>query len=210
MSTGQITKIKPKRERLLQFYIGPSKANATDAARRAGYKHPDKLGPRILADPLVRRRLAELTDDVAVSMTEIHVFIRQALEVRVSDFYDADGNLTRASIKASGKDHLVRDLVQTRNGISIKIIDPRSLIEIVCKCHGALRERVDLRLTYPISEYNDPRQLEQIENGEDPGPPLPRAPKALDAPQSNGNGHGVIGAVDPWTNGQHQPEDGRE
>src|SRR4051794_10883567 len=122
---AQPTKIKPKRERLLQFYIGQAKGNATLAAELAGYKHPNKLGPRILADPLVRRRLAELADDAAVSMAEVHVFIRQAMEVSVSDFFDEQGNITRESIKASGKGHLVRDFIQTRNGISFKIIDPR-------------------------------------------------------------------------------------
>lgn len=38
-------KLTNKQRAFINYYLGESKMNATDAARRAGYKHPNKQGP---------------------------------------------------------------------------------------------------------------------------------------------------------------------
>ena len=45
-----------KRQRFVAEYLVDH--NATGAARRARYKHPEKLGPRLLADPLIQEAIA--------------------------------------------------------------------------------------------------------------------------------------------------------
>lgn len=65
MSAGKLT---PKQLAFVEAYAGPSQGNATDAARRAGYKgNADVLkvtGAKNLARPAVAAALAELTKQV--------------------------------------------------------------------------------------------------------------------------------------------------
>jgi phage terminase small subunit len=44
--------------------------NATEAARRAGYKQPNTQGPRLLVNDGVKARIKEVLDDAAMSSEE--------------------------------------------------------------------------------------------------------------------------------------------
>lgn len=62
------TKVTPKQQAFVEAYAGPSQGNATDAARRAGYKGSDATlkvtGAKTLAKPAVVAALTELTKQV--------------------------------------------------------------------------------------------------------------------------------------------------
>ncbi|WP_288638846.1 terminase small subunit [uncultured Lentilactobacillus sp.] len=55
-------KLTDKQKAFIDAYCSVSKYNATDAARRAGYKHPNKQGPETLV---------KLGDEVSLRMQEL-------------------------------------------------------------------------------------------------------------------------------------------
>ena len=51
--------LSEKQRRFVEAYMGASAGNATDAARRADYAHPNMAGPRVMVNASVREALAE-------------------------------------------------------------------------------------------------------------------------------------------------------
>ena len=70
-------KLTNKQRAFINYYLGESKMNATDAARRAGYKHPNKQGP----DNLVKlgnqigQRMEEMKRDSIATQEELLQFM---------------------------------------------------------------------------------------------------------------------------------------
>jgi phage terminase small subunit len=57
-------KLNEKQRRFVEYYTGVSQGSATDAARRAGYAHPDRQGPRLLRNVVVAESVAEASAEV--------------------------------------------------------------------------------------------------------------------------------------------------
>jgi phage terminase small subunit len=53
-----------KQRRFVEYYTGVSQGSATDAARRAGYAHPDRQGPRLLRNVVIAECLAQASAEV--------------------------------------------------------------------------------------------------------------------------------------------------
>lgn len=56
---GDRPTVNPKQAAFVAAYIGPAAHNATEAARLAGYKHPNKQGPALLVNLGVKRAIDE-------------------------------------------------------------------------------------------------------------------------------------------------------
>lgn len=98
MSSISGKKITNKQQTFIDAYCSVSKFNATDAARRAGYKHPNVQGTQ---------NLVKLSDEIAQRMQELKeksgasIMSQQEVAQRLSRF--ADGSIKVQQLANNGK-----------------------------------------------------------------------------------------------------------
>lgn len=70
-------KLTNKQQAFINYYLGESKMNATDAARRAGYKHPNKQGPENLVKlgAQIAERMEQMKKDSIATQEELLQFM---------------------------------------------------------------------------------------------------------------------------------------
>jgi phage terminase small subunit len=76
--------LNEQRRRFVEAYTGPSMGNATDAARRAGYAHPDRQGHRLLKNAeiqaAVRAASVEVRSAAILTREERMTLLSRALK----------------------------------------------------------------------------------------------------------------------------------
>lgn len=98
MSSISDKKLTNKQKAFIDAYCSVSRFNATDAARRAGYKHPNKQGPE---------NLVKLGDQIAQRMQELKeksgasIMSQQEVAQRLSKF--ANGSIKVQQLANNGK-----------------------------------------------------------------------------------------------------------
>jgi hypothetical protein len=128
-----------KQLRFVAFYLGESKRNATDAARRAGYAWPEKQGLQQLAKTSIRAAIDAAVAGSAMSAEEVLARLSEQATVDMADFLA----ITRKEVKLDlwkakqlGKTHLIKKLKPTRYGMSIELCDPRAALDLLGRHHG--------------------------------------------------------------------------
>jgi phage terminase small subunit len=114
------------KERLfVAYYLGQCHGNATAAAAKAGYAHPNTLGTRLLAKVGVRAAIDAKLDQVAMSADEILARKSEIAAATMDDFLDVlpDGSykLNLKKAKKAGKLHLIQKLKTTGGVPTIEI-----------------------------------------------------------------------------------------
>ena len=91
-------KLTQKQHRFVDAYCSVSEFNATDAARRAGYKHPNKQGPENLVKlgTVIAQRMEALQKKTGSSIMN-----QQEVAERLSKF--ADGSIKVQQLANNGK-----------------------------------------------------------------------------------------------------------
>lgn len=87
-----------KQRLFVAFYLGESKGNATDAARRAGYTWPDKQGLQQLAKTRVRAAVGAAVASAALSANQILALMSDQATASLGDFLDVDENGYRVNL----------------------------------------------------------------------------------------------------------------
>jgi len=113
--------------------------NATDAARRAGYKWPDKIGPRN------RQKFAALIDtelkDRALTPDQVIDRLSSHALAEYSEFINDDGEVDLKAMRAAGKMHLVKGIKPTRYGDQVEFYDAQSALVHIGKHHKLFTEQ---------------------------------------------------------------------
>lgn len=110
--------------------------NATEAARRAGYKWPNKVGPR-KKEKFAEQIAAELAEktlsaDAALArLAEIATFDISPYVVQRGDVAYIDAN----KLKADGHGHLIRAAYTMRDGPRIDIADQSWALKVILDHH---------------------------------------------------------------------------
>ena len=60
-----------KQQRFVSFYLGQSKGNQTDAARRAGYKQPRMAGSRLMTNDDIRKAVGLIVAEACLEAKDI-------------------------------------------------------------------------------------------------------------------------------------------
>lgn len=144
--------LEPKQQVFVEEYL--TCWNASEAARRAGYKFPNVQGTRLLANVsiavAVKQRIAEK------AMTADEVLLRLAEHARsdFTDFVDPTTygipviDLTRAL--KEGKGHLVKKVSVTKDGVSLELYDAQAALVQLGRAHGLFVDKT--ALTDPSGE----------------------------------------------------------
>ncbi len=142
-----------KRQQLFRDYYLVS-FNATDAARQAGYKHPNQQGPELLKQPHIAAAIEERLGEVAMSANEVLARLTEHARSDIGEFLDIDGNLDLKRMKDSGMTRLVKKLNTSkasgttpkggdweRETVTLELHDAQAALTTLARYHGLLGAR---------------------------------------------------------------------
>jgi hypothetical protein len=114
----------------IEFYLGESSGSAVDAARRAGYRRPEKLGPLLLKRGEVQRAIAVGVATTAMTSKAVLARIADAAAFDVLDFVehrkDGEAKVDVNLIKRLGLGHLIKRLRTHHDGTQDIELEPRA------------------------------------------------------------------------------------
>ncbi len=113
----------------VEFYLGESTGSAVDAARRAGYRRPEELGPLLLKRAEVQRAIAVGVATTAMTSKEVLARIADVAAFDVLDFVehrkDGEAKVDVNLIKRVGLGHLIKRLRTHQDGTQDIELEPR-------------------------------------------------------------------------------------
>lgn len=144
--------------------------NATDAARKAGYKDPEQSGYENKKKPEVAAAIAAYIEQI-MPAGEVLTLLADQARSTMADFLDPDTNtLDLQGAARKKKLHLVKKFTRrdTDSGthISIELYDAQAALIQLGKHHGLFKDVIDVR--FNPGDLTD-EQLARIAAGEDPG-----------------------------------------
>lgn len=140
-------KLTPRQRRFVEAYL--QTWNASEAARRAGYKgDANTIGPRLLADVGIINRVKVRMTELAMQTEEVMQRFTQQAELNPSEFFTFDpmtGEMTGINWQVfREKGHLVKKLSYDRKGRPVlEFHDSQAALNQIGKAHGMFIERVD-------------------------------------------------------------------
>lgn len=118
----------PLKQRLfVSYYLGISAGNATDAARRAGFKSPRMAGSRLMTFDDIRSAIEVKLNEVAMSQDEVLMRVSDIARSSLEDFINVtvtgtfQVNLKKA--RARGKLHTLKKIKDSEDGPEIEVKD---------------------------------------------------------------------------------------
>lgn len=141
---SSIDKLTNKQKTFIDAYCSVSKFNATDAARRAGYRHPNKQGPENLVKlgTEISQRMQQLKEKSGAS-----IMSQQEVAQRLSKF--ANGSIKVQQLANNGK--LVDAPVSPK--------DQLKALELLGKSYGMFVDKKevsgDMNIDIGVGDYDD-------------------------------------------------------
>lgn len=134
-----------KRQQLFRDYYLIS-FNATDAARRAGYKHPNQQGPELLKQPHIAAAIQGKMNEVAMSAEEVLMRLSEqaryehALYIKVQTRIDGSKvpYIDVEAMIADGKARLIQGVKYGQYGPSIEFPDGQVALTTLARIRGLL------------------------------------------------------------------------
>ena len=113
--------------------------NATEAARRAGYKWPRRIGSRKLGK--FSGDIQERIDQLVMSANETLIRLSEIARGAWSDYIQEDGNIDVARMVQDRKAHLVHKATDTKYGKSVEFCDMQHALVQIGKHHGLFMDK---------------------------------------------------------------------
>jgi phage terminase small subunit len=88
--------------------------NATEAARRVGYAHPNKQGPRLLVNVGILKEIEERTKANAMGIDEALSRLADVGRADLGEWMSDDGEINIPAMKRDGATHLIRKVKRTK------------------------------------------------------------------------------------------------
>ncbi len=121
--------------------------NATEAARRAGYKHPDVQGPRLLGNVRVRAAIEERLTGMAMSANEVLARLAEHARGSMVHFItlreDGGWTVDLQKAAAAGVLHLVKSVEQKKDGVKLELYSAQEALALLGKHHRLFVERLE-------------------------------------------------------------------
>jgi phage terminase small subunit len=137
-----------KQRLFVHYYLGESKGNATDAARRAGYRRPNEAGPRLAVKGGIRARIDAQLAGPALAANEVLARLSEQASSSIEPFLRIDSRgratLDLAKARKLNKLHLIKKLKRGKFGLEIELYDAQKALELLGKYHRLFAEKLDL------------------------------------------------------------------
>lgn len=134
--------------------------NATEAARRAGYRGSDNtlaaIGSQNLKKPKIAEQIQKVLAARAMSADEVIDRITALARANIADFLNSDLTVNPKAVKAHGR--LVKSVRHTKDGdIIIELHDTAKNLALLGKYHKLFTERIQVDIPQPenftVAEY---------------------------------------------------------
>lgn len=152
-----MSKLNPKQRAFIEHYL--TCWNASEAARRAGYKpdNADVTGPRMLRNVVIKAAIERRIGELRATADEVLLRLASHSRATMSDFFkrvpvpstaDTDAwelilDLDKA--EQLGKMHLVKKYKAGAEGVSVELHDAQAATVQLAKVLGLFVERVEVR-----------------------------------------------------------------
>jgi phage terminase small subunit len=156
--------LSPKRRVFVEEYL--KCWNATEAARRAQYKHPNVKGPELVKIGKIADVIEQRLKEVQMSTDETLARITEIARVEYSPYIQRDGTIDLSALVDDDKAHLIKGIKETKYGKEITFYDGQKALTDMGRRHGLFKDRTE-NLNIDVSTLTD-AQLNRIANGEDP------------------------------------------
>lgn len=158
-------KLTGKQAAFVDFYL--QSFNATDAARKAGYKGSDKqlrvIGSQNLTKLNIQAAIAKRTKSRTMDTDEALSILAEMARADLGDFLHIDHNYTIVDLqkaKDEGKTHLIKSFQGASKiaGSKVELYDKKGAVETILKALGAFNHKqqidmaTELRITIVDSE----------------------------------------------------------
>lgn len=145
--------------------------NATEAARRVGYAHPNTQGPRLLLDVSIQAEIEQRLDELKMGADEVLIRLADTARFDPGPFIiehqeDKELVIDWPKLVKAGLTHLVKSVYITKYGPRIEFHDQQHALELLGRHHRLFSDRQE-NLNIDITQLTDD-QLQRIANGEDP------------------------------------------
>lgn len=129
--------------------------NATEAARRAAYKWPDKQGAQ---------KKAKFADEIKLHLQE-KTLEAEAVLARLSE--QATNDIARFVTVSDGGDliidpaaietygYLIKSLTETAHGLKVELYDSQSALQLIGKHYGLFTDKIDVKLDRVLANTLD-------------------------------------------------------
>lgn len=126
--------------------------NATEAARCAGYAHPNTQGPRLLVDVSIKAEIKRRIEEIKVTTDELLTRLAERTRLDMGDFtkywkIDGDDPLKEIfdlkAAKEDGVSHLIKKIKLTPHGEEVQFHSVDFAIEKLGKNLGLFDDRIE-------------------------------------------------------------------
>lgn len=118
--------------------------NATEAARRAGYKQPHSQGPRLLENVGVAEAIRARIEEKAMSADEVLLRLAEQARGTMAAFLDENEQIDLEAARRADALHLVKSISQSARGIRIELYDAQAALSLIGKAHGLFVDRQEI------------------------------------------------------------------
>lgn len=122
--------------------------NATEAARRAGYAHPNVQGSRLLVNVSIAEAVRIGLKEKAMPADEVLARLAEMARADIRDLFNfnEDGAVEGLRLTRDAPLHLIRSITPTRYGSKIEVHDQQQALTTLGKYHKLWTEKIDLEV----------------------------------------------------------------
>lgn len=132
---------KMAREALYWYLRGET---ITESARRAGYAHPEKAGPRLRKSKKFQVAVDEHFNEQEMAASEVVARLSQQARAEYAKYIMADGAVNLAQMLDDGMAHLIKKIGYARDGQQVvEFYDAQSALVHVGRYHAIFTDRTD-------------------------------------------------------------------
>lgn len=143
MSDEPADKLTTKQRVFVEEYL--TCWNATEAARRAQYRSPDKQGSQLLGKTSIQATIQARLADKAMSADEVLARLAEHARGSMGDFLkinEEDGGAQLDLLQARDKLHLIKKYsIDDKGKVTIELYDAQSALALIGKRHGLFVDR---------------------------------------------------------------------
>lgn len=135
-----------KRKAFVEEYF-KCKMNATEAARRAGYKYPNKYGPFLVKLGIIEDEIEKRFAALKMDSSEALRILTDHARYDLGPYLRFDGGKASVDIQAlkeAGLTHLIKSITPTKEGDRVDFVDKQYALNLIMKAHGAYKENLDI------------------------------------------------------------------
>ena len=119
--------------------------NASEAARRAGYKHPGVTGCKLLKNAKIAEEVQQRLDEKKLDADEVLRRLGDIARTDLGPYIESDSmgrvGVDIEGLKKAGLTHLIKGITPTKHGARIEFHDAAQALQLIGKHHKLFTEK---------------------------------------------------------------------